>query len=84
MIRSQRWEELEKSEKSLEVCRLGCTWLIESENGCRDGGRGGSQFFFPISFFSKYSLCILILEQEEAKRGKVLNGNSCPGVSRGG
>lgn len=50
MIRSQRWEELEKSEKSLEVCRLGCTWLIESENGCRDRGRGDHIFFSPSLF----------------------------------
>ncbi|XP_032199006.1 methyltransferase-like protein 17, mitochondrial isoform X3 [Mustela erminea] len=41
-----------------------------------------SQAYHCIPF--SWSLCILILEQEETKRGKVLNGNSCLGVSRGG
>ena len=50
----------------------------EYEKGCRNRVKILFPYIFPQS-----SLSVLTLEQE-AKGGKVLNVNPCPGVSRGG
>lgn len=79
MKKTQRWEDLENSENSLEILGPECAWLIEYEKRCMSGVQ---KFFFPCLLPLSH-LYILILEQE-AKGGKVLDGNPCSRVSGGG